>query len=191
MDKEHARREKLKAMDERARAEEERKLKEAEAKHKEHPKLHHPVWFFRSIVRPDLKILIFREASNNLKRFGKKPTGCKRKILTQKPSSCYTVIVIFLVNAVDVNILFCLFWDLNQDNFLDYSELEALFQKELDKMYDPNRPEDDMRERQEEMARMREHVIKEVSDHWTWKLVEKPEAKFSSNFHLRVTRLFR
>jgi len=45
---------------------------------------------------------------------------------------------------------------------LDQGELEALFQKELDKLYDPSRPEDDMRERQEEMARMREHVMKEV-----------------------------
>lgn len=52
--------------------------------------------------------------------------------------------------------------DLNQDNFLDQGELEALFQKELDKVYDPSRPEDDMRERMEEMARMREHVMKEI-----------------------------
>ncbi len=28
-------------------------------------------------------------------------------------------------------------------------------------MYDPNAPEDDMRERDEEMERMREHVFKE------------------------------
>ncbi len=28
-------------------------------------------------------------------------------------------------------------------------------------MYDPNAPEDDMREREEEMERMREHVFKE------------------------------
>ncbi|GAU97844.1 hypothetical protein RvY_09073 [Ramazzottius varieornatus] len=52
--------------------------------------------------------------------------------------------------------------DLNHDGFLDQGELEALFQKELDKVYDPNRPEDDMRERMEEMARMREHVMKEI-----------------------------
>jgi len=36
-----------------------------------------------------------------------------------------------------------------------------LFKKELDKVYDPNAPEDDMREREEEMERMREHVFKE------------------------------
>lgn len=29
-------------------------------------------------------------------------------------------------------------------------------------MYDPNNPEDDMEERYEEMARMREHVMKEL-----------------------------
>ncbi|OQV22469.1 Nucleobindin-2 [Hypsibius exemplaris] len=52
--------------------------------------------------------------------------------------------------------------DLNEDGMLDQGELEALFQKELDKIYDPTRPEDDMRERVEEMARMREHVMKEI-----------------------------
>ena len=36
-----------------------------------------------------------------------------------------------------------------------------LFAKELDKVYDRNAPEDDMREREEEMERMREHVFKE------------------------------
>ena len=39
--------------------------------------------------------------------------------------------------------------------------LQVLFRKELDKVYDPNAPEDDMREREEEMERMREHVFKE------------------------------
>ena len=36
-----------------------------------------------------------------------------------------------------------------------------MFRKELDKVYDPNEPEDDMREREEEMERMREHVFSE------------------------------
>ncbi len=36
-----------------------------------------------------------------------------------------------------------------------------LFEKELDKVYDKNAPEDDMMERQEEMERMREHVFSE------------------------------
>ncbi len=37
---------------------------------------------------------------------------------------------------------------------------------QLDKVYDPNAPEDDMMERYEEMNRMREHVMKEVDkDH--------------------------
>ena len=39
---------------------------------------------------------------------------------------------------------------------------KVLFQKELDKAYDPNAPEDDMRERAEESERMREHVFKET-----------------------------
>jgi len=33
---------------------------------------------------------------------------------------------------------------------------------QLDKLYDPNAPEDDQMERYEEMNRMREHVIKEI-----------------------------
>ncbi|KAJ8299107.1 hypothetical protein KUTeg_023167 [Tegillarca granosa] len=52
--------------------------------------------------------------------------------------------------------------DLNGDNFLDYGEVESLFQTELDKVYDPENPEDDMEERYEEMNRMREHVMKEI-----------------------------
>jgi hypothetical protein len=52
--------------------------------------------------------------------------------------------------------------DLTGDGFLDISELEALFQKELDKVYDKNNPDDDMRQRDEEMSRMREHVMKEL-----------------------------
>ena len=36
-----------------------------------------------------------------------------------------------------------------------------LFEKELDKVYNKDAPEDDMKERSEEMERMREHVFKE------------------------------
>ncbi|KAL4225637.1 hypothetical protein ACF0H5_016326 [Mactra antiquata] len=52
--------------------------------------------------------------------------------------------------------------DLDGNEFLDQEEVEALFQKELDQVYDPNMPEDDMRERYEDMARMREHVFEEL-----------------------------
>ena len=52
--------------------------------------------------------------------------------------------------------------DINGDGFLDEEEIEALFQKELDQVYDPNAPEDDMNERYEEMNRMREHVMNEL-----------------------------
>lgn len=37
--------------------------------------------------------------------------------------------------------------DLTGDGYLDNGELEALFQKELDKVYDKLNPEDDMRQR--------------------------------------------
>ncbi|KAK8731806.1 hypothetical protein OTU49_007271 [Cherax quadricarinatus] len=51
--------------------------------------------------------------------------------------------------------------DLDGNGFWDEMEVKALFKKELDKMYDPNAPEDDINERFEEMERMREHVFKE------------------------------
>lgn len=40
--------------------------------------------------------------------------------------------------------------------------MKALFVKELDKVYQSGLPEDDMRERVEEMERMREHVFREA-----------------------------
>ncbi|MBW04117.1 Nucleobindin-1, partial [Eschrichtius robustus] len=52
--------------------------------------------------------------------------------------------------------------DINSDGVLDEQELEALFTKELEKVYDPKNEEDDMREMEEERLRMREHVMKNV-----------------------------
>ncbi|KAJ8340004.1 hypothetical protein SKAU_G00346370 [Synaphobranchus kaupii] len=52
--------------------------------------------------------------------------------------------------------------DTNGDGFFDEQELEALFTKELDKIYDPTNEEDDMMEMEEERLRMREHVMNEV-----------------------------
>ncbi|XP_015665752.1 nucleobindin-1 [Protobothrops mucrosquamatus] len=52
--------------------------------------------------------------------------------------------------------------DTNSDGVLDEQELEALFTKELDKVYDPRNEEDDMLEMEEERLRMREHVMKNV-----------------------------
>lgn len=40
--------------------------------------------------------------------------------------------------------------------------MKTLFLKELDKLYNSDAPEDDMRERAEEMERMREHVFAEA-----------------------------
>jgi hypothetical protein len=51
--------------------------------------------------------------------------------------------------------------DLDGNGRWDENEVRILFKKELDKAYDPNAPEDDIREREEEMERMREHVFKE------------------------------
>lgn len=52
--------------------------------------------------------------------------------------------------------------DTNGDGFFDESELEALFTKELEKVYNPDNEEDDMVEMEEERLRMREHVMNEV-----------------------------
>ncbi|XP_073458947.1 nucleobindin-1 [Aquarana catesbeiana] len=52
--------------------------------------------------------------------------------------------------------------DTNGDGILDEQELEALFTKELEKVYDPKNAEDDMMEMEEERLRMREHVMKNV-----------------------------
>ena len=41
------------------------------------------------------------------------------------------------------------FLDINGDGFIDAYELEAIFQPELDKIWDPKNPEDDMREMEE------------------------------------------
>lgn len=49
--------------------------------------------------------------------------------------------------------------DLNGDGFWNDNEIEALFQIEIDKLYNNSNPDDDPRERIEEMYRMREHVI--------------------------------
>lgn len=44
----------------------------------------------------------------------------------------------------------------------DADEVKALFIKELDKMYGPDGPNEDLHERAEEMERMREHVFSEA-----------------------------
>jgi len=50
--------------------------------------------------------------------------------------------------------------DLDGNGQWDENEVRVLFRKELEKAYDPNNPEDDMKEREEEMERMREHVFR-------------------------------
>jgi len=52
--------------------------------------------------------------------------------------------------------------DSNSDGYLDELEVEALFERELGKVYAEGNPEDDMVEKEEERNRMREHVFSEV-----------------------------
>lgn len=57
---------------------------------------------------------------------------------------------------------FFMLHDLDGNGLWDQDEVKALFIKELDKMYQQGHPEDDMRERAEEMERMRESVFHEM-----------------------------
>lgn len=57
---------------------------------------------------------------------------------------------------------FFLMHDMDSNGLWDQNEVKALFIKELDKMYQAGAPEDDIRERVEEMERMRETVFREV-----------------------------
>jgi len=52
--------------------------------------------------------------------------------------------------------------DKNQDGQLDQYEIETIFLNDLDKAYNESDPNTDPRERDEEMERMREHVLKEM-----------------------------
>lgn len=52
--------------------------------------------------------------------------------------------------------------DTDSDGFLNEFEIEALFQIELDKIYNTTDPNYDPKEREEEMNRMREHVLTEI-----------------------------
>ncbi|XP_032574489.1 nucleobindin-2 [Drosophila sechellia] len=52
--------------------------------------------------------------------------------------------------------------DVDSNGYWDEAEVKALFVKELDKVYQSDLPEDDMRERAEEMERMREHHFRET-----------------------------
>ncbi|XP_067939065.1 nucleobindin-2-like isoform X3 [Watersipora subatra] len=57
---------------------------------------------------------------------------------------------------------FFMIHDIDGDGYLSTPEIEALFQLELDKVYNSTNPDDDMVERDEEMNRMREHVFGEI-----------------------------
>lgn len=57
---------------------------------------------------------------------------------------------------------FFMLHDIDGNGLWDQEEVKALFIKELDKMYQQGAPEDDMRERVEEMERMRESVFNEM-----------------------------
>ncbi|XP_037977847.2 nucleobindin-2 isoform X2 [Plutella xylostella] len=57
---------------------------------------------------------------------------------------------------------FFMMHDVDGNGVWDADEVKALFIKELDKMYGPDGPNEDLHERAEEMERMREHVFSEA-----------------------------
>lgn len=57
---------------------------------------------------------------------------------------------------------FFMMHDLDSNGYWDENEVKALFVHELNKVYQQGLPEDDFKERAEEMERMREHVFKEA-----------------------------
>lgn len=57
---------------------------------------------------------------------------------------------------------FFMLHDIDGNGFWDENEVKVLFINELNKMYQAGAPEDDMKERAEEMERMREHVFQEA-----------------------------
>ena len=67
--------------------------------------------------------------------------------------------------------IWLLFLDINGDGYIDAFELEAIFQPELDKIWDPNNPEDDMNE-------MEEVRIDRKSKHFFRNFFEFFQAKF-------------
>lgn len=64
-------------------------------------------------------------------------------------------------NSFDPKTFFALH-DLNSDGYLNEEEIEALFQLELEKVYNDTDPADDPKEKIEEMYRMREHVVAQM-----------------------------
>ena len=71
--------------------------------------------------------------------------------------------------GVPLNQLFIL--DVSGDGFLDAYELEAIFNPELEKVYNLADPNEDKNEMEEERQNMREHVLKEVDSgefHFRW-----------------------
>lgn len=66
------------------------------------------------------------------------------------------------------------FHDKNNDGYLDYFEQETLFVNDLDKVYNESDPNMDPWEREEEMERMRTHMLK-IMDHDRDGLVSQEE----------------
>ncbi|XP_065070363.1 nucleobindin-2-like isoform X2 [Rhopilema esculentum] len=70
--------------------------------------------------------------------------------------------------------------DKNGDGYLDFFELQTFFLNDVDKVYNESDPNTDPRERQEELERMREHVMKQM-DKDNDGLVSKEEFIKSTN----------
>lgn len=144
MQKEFEKQEKLRSLDEEHRKNYEEELKKQQALHNDHEKVHHPgskaqleeVW--------EKKDHMDKDDFNPVTFF-----------MTHGESQSREVTWIDCERSVFIA-------DLDNNGQLDEQELEAIFTTDLDKVYQPGHSEDDMREREEERKRMREHVMREV-----------------------------
>ncbi|CAB1339280.1 unnamed protein product [Coregonus sp. 'balchen'] len=153
MMKDHERSEHLKTLDDEGRKKEEEHYEEMKKKHADHPKVNHP------------------GSQNQFKELWEEADGLDPEDfdpktffkLHGKSSSIDITGWGWEIHLTEfLNILAFEFSDSNGDGFFDEQELEALFTKELEKIYDPTNEEDDMVEMEEERLRMREHVMNEV-----------------------------
>ncbi|MGH0121235.1 UNVERIFIED_CONTAM: hypothetical protein FKN15_025942 [Acipenser sinensis] len=184
--KEHERREYLKALDEEKRKAEEQHYEEMKKKHADHPKVNHPATsdlenfdkehhdeFKRYELMKEHERREYLKALDEEKRKAeeqhyeemKKKHADHPKV--NHPGSQDQLKEVWEetdgLDPLDFDPkTFFKLHDTNGDDFLDEQELEALFTKELEKMYDPKNEEDDMVEMEEERIRMREHVMNEV-----------------------------
>ncbi|CAF87403.1 unnamed protein product, partial [Tetraodon nigroviridis] len=160
--KEHERREYLRSLDQEKREQEEKRLQELKEKHRQHPKVNAPVGprpcTWTEAETSAGRCLCFQGSVAQLQEVWEETDGLDPLEFNPK-----TFFKLHALQIIHTNLLLPLSGlDTNDDKVLDEQELEALFTKELEKVYDPKNEEDDMMEMEEERLRMREYFMKNV-----------------------------